>query len=110
MHPPRVVIVDYGLGNLFNVRKAFAAIGAEPVVTEETGEMEKADALVLPGVGAFGDGMEGLRRRDFVLPIRDYAQSGKPLLGICLGMQLLMTESEEFGRHRGLGLGLEIRV
>jgi glutamine amidotransferase len=100
----RVTIVDYGLGNLFSVARAFRASGAEVVVTAEPETVRRAERLVLPGVGAFRDGMAGLSTRDLVAPILDFVASGRPLLGICLGMQLLMTSGTEFGETRGLGL------
>jgi glutamine amidotransferase len=100
----RVAIVDYGLGNLFNVERALCAVGAEPVITSDAADLQTADAIVIPGVGAFGEGMRNLERHNLVTPIRQLAGSGKPTLGICLGMQLLMDESEEFGRWPGLGL------
>lgn len=101
---PRIVVVDYGLGNLFNVEKGFAAVGADVLVSGEAADVESASALVLPGVGAFRDGMAGLAQRGLVAPIREAVARGKRLLGICLGMQLLMSESEEFGRSEGLAL------
>lgn len=101
---PRIIVVDYGLGNLFSVCKAFTAIGAEPVISGRPEDILQADGVVIPGVGAFGDGMQGLRKRDLVAPLRDFATGGRPVIGICLGMQLLMTESEEFGLHQGLDL------
>jgi glutamine amidotransferase len=101
---PIVTIVDYGAGNLHSVTKALAHLGAEVVVAEDGAVVERADRVVLPGVGAFGEGMAGLAQRGHVEALRAFAASGKPLLGICLGAQLLMEESEEFGLHRGLGL------
>ena len=102
---PSVVIVEYGLGNLFSVAAALAKIGATQVtVSDDKDEISNADRLIIPGVGAFGDGMENLERRGLVSTIQKYAESGRPVLGVCLGMQLLMTESEEFGQHKGLGL------
>lgn len=102
-------IVDYGIGNLGSVTKAFRACGAETVLTGDKGELRRADALVLPGDGAFGAAMEELRARGLVDLLRDAARGGTPLLGICIGMQLLLQESEEHGSHAGLGL-LEGRV
>lgn len=99
-----VAVVDYGRGNLFSISRALAHLGAEARVTSDPAELAAADRLILPGVGAFGDGMENLRERGLVEPLKAYAATGRPLLGICLGMQLLMDESEEFGRHEGLGL------
>jgi glutamine amidotransferase len=100
----RVAIIDYEAGNLFSVHHACKAVGLEPVITRTAKEVAEADAVILPGVGAFGPAMENLRKLDLVLPLLDFAKSGKPLLGICLGMQLLFTESEEFGNHKGLGI------
>ncbi|MDP3541396.1 MAG: imidazole glycerol phosphate synthase subunit HisH [Elusimicrobiota bacterium] len=99
-----VAVVDYGRGNLFSISRALAHLGAEARVTADPAEIASAGRLILPGVGAFGDGMENLRERGLVEPLKAYAATGRPLLGICLGMQLLMDESEEFGRHAGLGL------
>jgi len=99
-----VAIVDYGMGNLFSVGQACERAGLRTVVASSTQEILAADAVILPGVGAFGDAMETLTRLDLVSCLRDIAASPKPLVGICLGMQLLMTESHEFGSHRGLGI------
>ncbi|GBD37704.1 Imidazole glycerol phosphate synthase subunit HisH [bacterium HR36] len=101
---PRVAIVDYSLGNLFSVKHACEKVGLDAFISADKHEILGADAVILPGVGAFGDAMECLRQRDLVRPLQDIAQSGKPLIGICLGQQLLMTESFEFGRHRGLNI------
>src|SRR5438105_1727983 len=96
----KVVVVDYGVGNLFTVQQALEHVGARSVVVSSSAdEIETADRLVIPGVGAFADGMQGLRARDLVHAITTYAASGRPVLGICLGMQLLGTSSEEFGEH-----------
>ncbi|MCS7158903.1 MAG: imidazole glycerol phosphate synthase subunit HisH [Gemmatales bacterium] len=100
----RVAIVDYSLGNLFSVQQACHKVGLEAFITAEKRDILTADAVILPGVGAFGDAMDCLRQRDLVRPLQDIAQSGKFLIGICLGQQLLMTESFEFGRHRGLNI------
>jgi glutamine amidotransferase len=101
----RIIVVDYGVGNLYSVQRALEVSGAEEIVLSADPQViSQADGLVLPGVGAFADGMRGLRERGLADPIRAYAQSGRPLLGICLGMQMLATASEEFGRHEGLGL------
>jgi glutamine amidotransferase len=101
---PRVTVVDYGLGNLHSVIKALAFVGATVDVAQAGADVEHAERLVLPGVGAFADGMAGLRGRGQVEALREFAASGRPFIGICLGAQLLMSESEEFGRHEGLGL------
>lgn len=100
----RVAIVDYGMGNLFSVQQACAQEGLEVVIAKDAGGLLQADAVILPGVGAFGDAMETLKRLDLVGALKDIAASGKPLVGICLGMQLLMRESHEFGRYQGLNL------
>ncbi len=100
----KVTIIDYGLSNLLSVQHAFAHFGAETLVTDKAADILAADALVLPGVGAFQDGMNGLEKLGLVEPIRQKAAAGTPLLGICLGMQMLFDESEEFGLHAGLGL------
>jgi glutamine amidotransferase len=99
-----IAIIDYGMGNLRSVQKALQKSGAEAEVYATPGGMEEAEALVLPGVGAFGQGMENLRARGFLPVIYQSVNAGKPLLGICLGLQLLFEESEEMGRHQGLGL------
>lgn len=100
----KVTIIDYGLSNLLSVQHAFAHFGAETLVTDKAADILAAEALVLPGVGAFRDGMNGLEKLGLVEPIRQKAAAGTPLLGICLGMQMLFDESEEFGLHAGLGL------
>src|SRR5262245_52398666 len=99
-----IAIVDYGMGNLRSVSKAFESVGHRAVVTRDPAAIGNASHVVLPGVGAFGDCMANLERFDLVEPIRSTIQSGKPFLGICLGLQLLFTESEEFGVHKGLNI------
>ncbi|OAS90755.1 imidazole glycerol phosphate synthase subunit HisH [Achromobacter dolens] len=99
-----VTVVDYGIGNIFSVTRAFEKCGAKVIVSGNADEIMAAERLVLPGVGAFSNGMQGLQSRDLIVPIKDYSASGKPLLGICLGMQMLFTESEEFGSHQGLDI------
>jgi len=99
-----VGIVDYGMGNLHSVQKAFLAVGVEAEVFSDAARLAEYDRLVLPGVGAFGDAMDNLRAQGFVEPIQAAVDRGTPLLGICLGMQVLFAESEEMGSHRGLGL------
>jgi len=99
----KVAIVDYGFGNLYSLAKALVRIGATPAISEKENEIKNADALFLPGVGAFGRGMEGLLERGLTPAIKDHVKAGKPLFGICLGMQFLFQYSEEFGRHEGLG-------
>jgi len=109
MSTSEVTVVDYGLGNLFNVKLALESLGASVKVTSDGAEILRAGMVVLPGVGAFGEGMRNLRDRGLVEPLREVASSGRPMLGICLGMQLFMTESEEHGLHQGLNL-IEGRV
>lgn len=99
-----IAIIDYGMGNLRSVSKAFEAVGHQAVVTREAHVIANASHVVLPGVGAFGDCMANLERYELIAPIYSAVQSGKPFLGICLGLQLLFTESEEFGTHKGLGI------
>ena len=99
-----VAIVDYGVGNLFSLKSSFAAIGAEAVVTADPNVLAAADRIVLPGVGAFGDAAEKLRASGLAERVCALAKAGKPLLGICLGMQLLFEKSYEYGEHEGLGL------
>ena len=99
-----VAIIDYGVGNLFSLRSSLAAIGAEAAVTGDPAAIRAADKLILPGVGAFGDAAALLRRDGLDQLICQEAGAGKPLLGICLGMQLLFDYSTEYGRHQGLGL------
>lgn len=99
----RVAIIDYGVGNLRSVEKAFAAGGCEAVVSADEGVLRSAEKLVLPGVGAFRACMDALAERGFDELLRECVAEGTPLLGVCVGMQMLFEESEEFGRTRGLG-------
>jgi len=99
-----IAIVDYNMGNLASVQNAFAQLGAQTVVESNPTKFKEYDKLILPGVGAFGDAMQHLQERNMIEAIQDFAFSGKPMLGICLGMQLLFESSEEFGHHKGLGL------
>ena len=99
-----VALIDYGVGNLFSLQSSFAMIGEEAAVTTDPREIHAADRIVLPGVGAFGDAAEKLRRSGLEETVRAEAKAGKPLLGICLGMQLLFEKSFEYGEHAGLGL------
>jgi glutamine amidotransferase len=100
----RIVVIDYGMGNLGSVCNALAAAGASPVVAHDPEALEGSDALILPGVGAFGAGMENLRARGFIPALRRAVlEHGKPFLGICLGMQLLADSGTEHGFHAGLG-------
>lgn len=100
----QVAIVDFGLGNLFSVKQACAHAGMEAKITSSHVDLFAADAVILPGVGAFGDAMAALRKLDLVAPLQDVGVSDKWLIGICLGLQLLFTESYEFGKHQGLGI------
>lgn len=100
---PKVAIVDYQMGNLFSVEHACAAVGLDARITTDPSEILAADAAILPGVGAFGAAMDNLRQLGLVEPLLDFIGTGRPFLGICLGLQLLFTESEEFGTHKGLG-------
>ena len=97
-------IVDYNMGNLASVQNAFAKLGCDTVVESDPSKFRDYDKLILPGVGAFGDAMEHLKERSMVKALQEYAASGKYMLGICLGMQLLFESSEEFGEHEGLGI------
>ncbi len=99
-----IAIIDYGVGNLFSLQSSFAAIGKEAVVSSDKDVLRQADRLILPGVGAFADAAEKLRAAGMVELIREEAAKGKPVMGICLGMQLLFTKSYEYGEHEGLGL------
>lgn len=94
---PRIAVIDYGAGNLRSVARALAAAGGDPIVTDQAREVARADAVVLPGVGAAGAAMRGLAARDLIGPIRDAAASDRPFLGVCLGLQVLMSWSEEDG-------------
>jgi len=100
----QVAIIDYGVGNLRSVEKAFVATGVDAIVTSDERELRDADRLVLPGVGAFAACMNALREHGFDQLVRDRVAAGTPLLGVCVGMQMLFEESEEFGRTAGLGL------
>ena len=97
-------IVDYGVGNLFSLQSSLAAIGAEASVTADPAVLRAADRIILPGVGAFGDAAQKLRDSGLDRVLQELAATGKPLLGICLGMQLLFDKSYEFGEFEGLGL------
>lgn len=99
-----IAIADYGVGNLFSLRSSFAFIGADVQVVSTAAELKKADRIILPGVGAFGDAARKLSESGLAEEICKEAKSGKPLLGICLGMQMLFEKSYEYGEHQGLGL------
>lgn len=100
----RVGIIDYGMGNLHSVQKALQTAGAQTELTAEAQRLKQFDKLVLPGVGAFGDAMSNLRERELIDAIHDAVTAGTPLLGVCLGMQILFSESEEMGHHLGLNI------
>ena len=99
-----VAIIDYGVGNLFSLKSSLAAIGATATVTADRDVIRTADRVILPGVGAFGDAAEKLRATGLADVVTEVAKSGKPIMGICLGMQLLLEKSFEYGEHKGLGL------
>jgi glutamine amidotransferase len=99
-----VVVVDYGRGNLFSLSQALRHIGADYVISDKPADLGAADRIIFPGVGAFGDAMQGLRERNLVEPLVAAAKAGTPLLGICVGCQLLLTRGEEFGDHAGIDL------
>jgi len=106
---PNITIIDYGLGNIRSLKNAFEHLGINSALSRDKAVILNSDAIILPGVGAFGHAMDILKEYDLVSTISEFALSGKPLLGICLGMQLLFDESEEFGMTKGLGL-IEGRV
>lgn len=99
----RVAIIDYGMGNLFSIWNACRQVGLEGVITSDQAAVRRADAVILPGVGAFGHAMATLRRKGLEEAMREVRAKGRPLIGICLGMQLFMDKSWEFGEHQGLG-------
>ncbi|HNX82271.1 MAG TPA: imidazole glycerol phosphate synthase subunit HisH [Candidatus Omnitrophota bacterium] len=100
----KVTVIDYGLGNVFSVCKAFEHLGCKVTLTDNADLLIHSDRIVLPGVGAFKSAMAELQKRNLVEPILTFSKKNKPLLGICLGMQLLLEFSQEFGTHKGLGL------
>lgn len=100
----KITIIDYGAGNLRSVCKAFEAVGANVSITDQPEEILAASKIVLPGVGAFAQGMQGLAERNLISPLKDMIEKGTPFLGICLGMQLLFETGKEAGEHAGLGL------
>ena len=99
-----IAIVDYGVGNLFSLKSSLQAVGAEVVVTGDAETLRAADRIILPGVGAFGDAARKLRESGLAEVVKEEALKGKPLMGICLGMQMLLEKSYEYGEHKGLGL------
>jgi len=104
MNNKQVTIIDYGMGNILSLSRALAYCGASVVLTDSARKIEQADCLILPGVGAFGDGIKELEQRGIIPAIQSFIKKGKPFLGICLGMQMLFDFSVEFGRHDGLSL------
>lgn len=100
----KIAIIDYGVGNLYSLVKVFKHLGANASITENSDEILSSDAVVLPGVGAFKSGMEGLKIRGLIKTVRDYAKTGKPMLGICLGAQLMLGKGYEFGESAGLNI------
>lgn len=108
----KITLVDHGIGNILSVQRAFEYCGAQVMISDNPQYIKNADYLVLPGVGAFADGMRGLSERGLVEAIIDFASKERPFLGICLGMQMMMEKSEEFGLHEGLGLipGRVVRI
>ncbi len=100
----KIIIIDYGYGNLHSIEKALRFLGEEPIISASPTSLSNTKAIIIPGVGAFGDGMAGLRKNNLIKPIRKFASSGRPILGICLGMQLLLSTSKEFGLHQGLNI------
>ena len=99
-----IAIIDYGVGNLFSLTSSFKYVGADVCVTSDPEEIKKADKIILPGVGAFGDAIKKLKDTGLDKIVIEEANNGKPLMGICLGMQLLFEKSYEYGEHNGLGL------
>ena len=99
-----IAIIDYGVGNLFSLTSSFKYVGADIIVTSDPEEIKKADKIILPGVGAFGDAIKKLKDTGLDKIVIEEAKNGKPLMGICLGMQLLFEKSYEYGEHNGLGL------
>lgn len=102
MRGHEVVVIDYGMGNLFSLERVIAHLGGRAVISKDIATIESAERLILPGVGAFGDGIRNLRSSGLDRAIETFVDSKRPLLGICLGMQMLMSESEEHGLHQGL--------
>lgn len=101
---PKIAIIDYALGNLYSIKHACDRVSLDSFITASKEDILRADAVLLPGMGAFGDAMQTLHKLDLVAVLRDFAASGRPLIGICLGIQLLLSESLEFGKHKGLGI------
>ena len=104
MFKANIGIIDIDMGNMFSVLRACEQVDLTPVLTSNNKSLNIYDALILPGVGAFGEAMKNLKRLDLIYPIKDFIANGKPFMGICLGMQLLFSESEEFGSQKGIGV------
>ena len=100
----KVVIIDYGMGNLKSIQRGLEKVGAKVALSSDSELISKADRLVLPGVGAFEAGMQGLKKKDLINAIYSFVKTGNSLLGICLGMQMFLDKSREHGEHQGLGL------
>src|SRR3989344_1167305 len=100
----KIAIVDYGVGNLYSLIRAFEFFGLKTIITEDTKELKEADAIILPGVGSFEAGMRGLKIRGLIETIKKIAENNKPILGICLGAQLMLSEGHEFGIFKGLDI------
>jgi len=100
----KIAIVDYGVGNLYSLIRAFEFFGVKTIITEDTKELKEADAIILPGVGSFEAGMRGLKIRGLIETIKKIAENNKPILGICLGAQLMLSEGHEFGIFKGLDI------
>jgi glutamine amidotransferase len=99
----KIAIVDYQLGNLYSVKQALKHIGADATITSDKKLISDADAVILPGVGAFREAMSNMQKLDLIGPVTDFVATGKPFMGVCLGLQILFSESEEFGMSNGLG-------
>ena len=99
-----IAVIDYGMGNLRSVQKAFEYLGYKAVITQQPSEIQKADKVVLPGVGAFRDAMQTIKQKGIDKVLYDVVEQKKPLLGICLGMQMFFEKSYEYGEHKGLGI------
>jgi glutamine amidotransferase len=99
-----VSIIDFHMGNLFSVKNACDYVRLKTIITSDKSVLMNSNAIIIPGVGAFGVAIDNLKKLDLIAPIKNFIESGKPVMGICLGMQLLMSESEEFGNHKGLDI------